>query len=157
MIEQVPHIDSLEIALDTPQHGWLPVRMVFGDYQLLMDASNVLNDPIAELIELTMFVKKESSSFRRVCLWLEPSGYAIDVKHSGPQRLLITILFDKEFIPPMNNTHMKEEYCCSVYQNTLYKSLIESLNLWLTSNSKTISEHWAPNTVDYIREIQKIE
>ena len=157
MIEQVPHIESLEISLGTPHHGWLPVRIVLGDYQLFADASNVLNDPISELIELTMFVKKMSSSFRRVCFWLEPAGYAIDVKHTGPQRILITILSDKDFFPPMNNAHMKEEYCCSVSQYTLYKALIESLNQWLLSNSKNVVEHWAPETVDYKGEIQRLE
>lgn len=155
MNERVPHIDSLKITLDTPRHGWLPVGIKLGNYQLLANASNVFNDPISELIELAIFVKKGGSSFRRVCLWLEPAGYAIDVKLSGHQRLLITILFDQDFIPPMNNTHMKEEYCCSVSPKTLYKALSDSLNQWFLCNFKTNEKHWAPDK-DYNHELQMI-
>ncbi|MBP7808149.1 MAG: hypothetical protein KA163_02540 [Bacteroidia bacterium] len=64
---------SLSISFGTPEHGWLPVDLNFGDYNINFDASDVLNDPVNELCETILGLQNNKSG--EITWWLEPGAY----------------------------------------------------------------------------------
>jgi hypothetical protein len=154
----VPKVDNFEITIGSPHYGWLPIRIILGNYHLDLEASNVLNDPLAELIDWVTFVKEGVSGFRRVCFWLEPGGYALDVQLREEQSVVITVLFAKDFFfPPMANSHLKEKYRCLVPKKMLLDALILCLAQWIETESNTMGEHWTSNIEYYRQHIQQLK
>jgi hypothetical protein len=105
-------VNGLELVLSPPRHGWVDVSLRLGDFELICSASTVLNDPLAELLDLASFARDGHSGFRRACFWLEPEGYAVDLKSLNASDVMLTILHDKTFVPPMANRQMKQVYRC---------------------------------------------
>jgi hypothetical protein len=63
-------------------------------------ASNVMNDPVGSFLDLFEFSIEPKDPGPRVCLWLEPSGYAIDVLPTDePNRCALRISYAKDFLP----------------------------------------------------------
>lgn len=88
---------KLLFTLGTPEHGWLPAELYYGDFYLPIDASDVLNDPAEELFH--MVTKIQDKEQRRITWWLEPAAYFFDVEKSGEDitlRILETIDLDLE-------------------------------------------------------------
>ncbi len=95
-------IERISLALGTPEHGWLPLRLQLNDFVLEEQISNVLNGPLSELIEAVAFCQPPLVGSHRVCLWLEPEGYALDfIAGAAPDRCIVRVSFDKDFFPPM--------------------------------------------------------
>jgi len=95
-------IARIDLALQPPRHGWLPLRLELGSFVVECVASNVLNDPLDELIEAVAFCKAPLVGHHRICLWLEPEGYAVDIVPSASSdHCIIRVSFDASFVPPM--------------------------------------------------------
>lgn len=74
---------KLLFTLGTPEHGWLPAELYYGNFYLPIDASDVLNDPAEELLHVvTQLQDKEQ---RRVTWWLEPAAYFFDFTKNGEE------------------------------------------------------------------------
>jgi len=98
--------NKISISLGTPEHGWLPVVFRYKDFQIDFDASNVLNDPIEELMDVTM--KLQDNEVKRITWWLEAPAYFFDItKNKNNFRLSISYsddLFDKVTEPQLLHT-----------------------------------------------------
>lgn len=67
---------ELLFTIGIPEYGWLPAELHYGDFYLLIDASDVLNDPLEELLLVVTQLKHKEQ--RRVTWWLEPAAYFFD-------------------------------------------------------------------------------
>lgn len=86
-------LTDMELAIGTPQHGWLPVSLTVGSLHHEFNASNVLNDPFAEFLAAAVWAIDADYSFpvlppninqpvvtedsRCVHLWLEPTWHIL--------------------------------------------------------------------------------
>lgn len=80
---------KLSFTLGTPEYGWLSVDLHYQDLQLSFDASDALNDPVEEL--LNVLTKLRDKEQRRVTWWLEPGAYFFDFEKSGEEITLSII------------------------------------------------------------------
>ncbi|MFT3793999.1 hypothetical protein [Flavobacterium sp.] len=109
---------SIAITFGEPEHGWLPVDFSYRDFRLHFTASDVLNDPMAELY--SALVSLDSTAPQNITWWLEPEAYFFELEkeashfsltitetenlHNGkmPKRQLIKITgTEKEIIAPL--------------------------------------------------------
>src|SRR6476646_5794970 len=125
-------IDHLALALGRPSAGWLPVHLQLGDFVLDCAASNVLNDPVEELLDLLEYAVDPRGPSPRVCFWLEPEGYAIDVEPlSAVDRRIIRIGYAPSFVPPMTGKQMSPRWEGELEAAQLASVLFASLSTLL--------------------------
>jgi hypothetical protein len=105
-------------------------------------ASNVLNDPVEELIDLLVFAERSSSGSRRVCFWYEPSGTAMDVHPCGRDRLLVTLSEAVNFTPPMTGRPAQEVWRGLLTRRTIASALRDALQAWTSDHEEKIRSDW---------------
>ena len=121
-------MDRFRLALGRPQHGWLPFRLEIGDFILEDSASFVLNDPLAEWLDLLECCIRPCRGPARVCLWLEPAGYAVDlVASEQAEQVELRVYFDPSFIPPMRERSMSLQFEGVVRRSTVAAGLVAGL------------------------------
>ncbi|MBK0402151.1 hypothetical protein I5M27_04095 [Adhaeribacter sp. BT258] len=89
--------NRISIKFEKPEYGWLPVVFSHNDFKIDFHASNVLNDPIDELIYVT--TKLQNYETKRITWWLEVPAYFFDIS-KNPNNYSLAIsktddLFDK--------------------------------------------------------------
>lgn len=101
--------DQFRLGLGRPTHGWLPFRLELASVVIDDAASNVLNDPVDELLDLLAYSLSPSGTEPRVCFWLEPAGYALDVctAAGSAELFIVRLFFDDGFVPPMRGRTMQ--------------------------------------------------
>ncbi len=77
--EAPKHVGIVSIELQPPRNGWLPFALQLDEYRLEEAGSSILNDPLRELVEAGSFLARGEIGTRRVFIWVEPAGYAIDL------------------------------------------------------------------------------
>jgi hypothetical protein len=121
-------VSHVRLLLLPPKHGWLPVRFELDDFIVDDAASNVLNDPVAERMDLLPSSVAPALHGPCVCFWLEPDGYAIDVlRASAPFRSVLRTYYDSNFVPPMQTREMSARFECEVETQTLSSALLAGL------------------------------
>jgi hypothetical protein len=75
--------EKLKIEFGQPEHGWLPVDMRHGDFELNFEASDVPINPIDQLISGIRQITKGIST--EVWWHLEPAGYYFDFDIKGDE------------------------------------------------------------------------
>jgi hypothetical protein len=97
------------LGLGRPTHGWLPFRLELAGVVIDDAASNVLNDPVDELLGLLAYSLTPRGTEPRVCFWLEPAGYALDActVAGSADRFIVRLFFDESFVPPMRRHTMQ--------------------------------------------------
>ena len=93
-------ISDVELSFGEPEHGWLPIDVRIGEFKFGDLASNVLNDPLEEFLELRAFLLGEMLGRHLVSLWLEPAGYLVEVTRIDGARASFTVWFEEDFVPP---------------------------------------------------------
>lgn len=122
-------VDHARLLLSPPKHGWMPIRLELDEFVIEDAASNVLNDPLAALIEMFRFSVTPMSTGERVCLWLEPDGYAIDVlRTSVGTRSVLNVYYDRDFVPPMQKHQMARRFECELDTEVLCAALFAGLS-----------------------------
>lgn len=66
-----------QLDLVHPRAGWLDVTLARGDRRDQFAASAVLNDPVAELVELALFITRGERGEIAARFWLEPDWYEL--------------------------------------------------------------------------------
>ena len=80
----------IELRFDPPSHGWLTLRLTAADKTVVINASDVPNNPLQELIAA---VEAAASGMESSVWWhLEPDGYFMSFKPLGSE-----IQFNLEF------------------------------------------------------------
>lgn len=107
---------SISIILRTPDYGWLPVTFRYQEFNLDFYASNVLNDPVEELLDIAYELKDKEK--KRITWWREAPAYFFDVEKNG------------------------NSYCLTISETTdlLKKTAENKLILTITGTEKEIIE-----------------
>ena len=150
---QIPEITEVSFEFQPPRHGWLPLSIRLDQFALDLHASAVSNDPLKELIDWGQYVLDGTTGFRRVCFWLEPNGYALDVFASRLGLVKLRVASEESFHPPMATFPMKTEFACLVQRNRLAIGLYHSLSRFLDSAQSGLREHWHADSSHYARRI----
>jgi hypothetical protein len=149
--------DVFQLDLGQPTHGWWPIQIHLCDYRLSVPASNVLNDPISELIDLADFATFPRSGLRRVCLWEEPSGYVLDGWHLGPSRMAIAIYLASDLVPPMTTLSATSVYQCVVPPKVIGLVLVTALSNALRDNEAALAAHWRVSPSGYLERLLHLQ
>jgi len=73
----------IELRFDPPSHGWLTLRLTAADKTVVIDASDVPNNPLQELIAA---LEAAASGMESSVWWhLEPDGYFMNFKPVGSE------------------------------------------------------------------------
>jgi hypothetical protein len=75
--------EKLKIVFGQPEHGWLPVDLRHGDFQLQFMASDVPVNPIGLLISAIRQITKGMET--EVWWHLEPEGYYFNFDRAGDE------------------------------------------------------------------------
>ncbi|MGH1344882.1 MAG: hypothetical protein ACRBN8_25205 [Nannocystales bacterium] len=96
---------AVELSFGQPEHGWMPVDLRIGEFTFRTKASNVLNDPLADFLELRVFVLGEMLGHHLVSLWLEPAAYIVEVTRVDQTLASVKVWFEEDFVAPkLRNT-----------------------------------------------------
>lgn len=116
------------LVLRPPKHGWLPLRLELDEFVLEKKASETLNSPVKSLLDLFEFTLAPTPQGPRVCVWLEPDGYAIDVSSAAEgDRCELRISYDRTFIPPVGGPDMTAIFEGELETATLRSALSAAL------------------------------
>lgn len=127
--------NSISIIFGEPSHGWLPVKFIHKEFKLDLDASDVLNDPVAELYDAVMNINYGRQS--KITWWLEPYTYFFRLQFNEKEYTLT--------ITEARDIDGKEEdtYKCSGNYNEIIKPCINAI---LALYSRPIKkDHWPYN------------
>jgi hypothetical protein len=86
---------KISITLGTPEYGWLPVAFRYKDFQIDIDASNVLNDPIDEINYV--ITQLQDNETKRITFWLEAPAYYFDITKNGNE-FTLTISYSDDLL-----------------------------------------------------------
>jgi hypothetical protein len=104
--------EKLRIEFGTPEHGWLPVKIAFNDFNLEFEASDVPANPIEQSI---LSLRSVIKGIKAEVWWhLEPEGYFLEFKKFDDDYTLST------FFAKSENSDRKMEFKV----NGSYESLI---------------------------------
>lgn len=135
-------------TLGSPKHGWLPMRVCVGGLAFEVEASNVLNDPVAELIVLL-----EASIWPAwIWIWEEPGGYTVRAIGVGDGAIEVALWKEGDLHvgrhwptrPPMAEARL------SPLELT---ALREHLEAWAIEHADAIGEHWSE--ADYVGRLRR--
>ena len=105
--------------------------MTIGGFDALFRASNVLNDPIEELLDMAIFTMAGQSGMRRACLWMEPEGYAVEARPINAAKVGVRVYYDESMVPPGLSPDSTEIYGGAqpriALATALYKGLADLL------------------------------
>jgi hypothetical protein len=128
----MPAINRIKLSLGLPEHGWLPFCLELDDFQIEDEASNVLNDPFAELLDLLDCSLHPGKQTTHVHFWLEPDGYAIEVTaNTRTPQLAIRVYYGTRFYPPERTETMNLVHEGEVHRNRLTNALIEAFTQFI--------------------------
>ena len=98
-------MQRIRVQHEPPSHGWLPILLEASGHSVTIDASDVPNNPIQELIEAI----DQAASGAQSCVWwhLEPDGYFMQFTPSRDE-----IEFKLSFSP--NSAHSQSKEVLSV-------------------------------------------
>lgn len=107
--------------------GWLSVSMSIGGFDADFPASEVLNDPIEELLDMAIFAVTGRSGLRRVCFWLEPKGYTVEIRPFSAEAVGVRVYYDEDMLPPGLSPDAIEIHRGSEPRKALAAALYEGL------------------------------
>ena len=107
-------MDNFAITFEPPAHGWLPVQLRIGTKRFDFAASDVLNDPIAELSNACVQLLSGSS-----CLttnwWLEPDWHTLKfdtTANSSELHVTLGYLADENALNPESEHRVTVRTVC---------------------------------------------
>lgn len=135
-------LTHIEFSFKPPRNGWLPFRLSLGDCVIEDTASNVLNDPLAELIDAAMSPPSRVASIR-ICFWLEPAGYALDLLQADePDLSVLRLSYDDSFVPPMRHSDMTIKQEALLESRLIRTALVSGLVAFGRSADTAALEKW---------------
>ncbi len=75
--------NKFSIDFGTPDHGWLPLELVYGDFELKLDVSDVPVDPMVQLCDALIQLSKGIQTPDQIIWHLEPYCFYLQLKQSG--------------------------------------------------------------------------
>lgn len=71
--------NKLKLLFGTPEHGWLPLTLEYGNFKLELDVSDVPMDPMRQLCDALIQLLKGIKTPDKVMLHLEPYCYYLQL------------------------------------------------------------------------------
>ena len=93
----------IKIEFGIPEHGWLPTKLNYRDYQLELEISDVPLDPMVQLCDTLIQISKGIKEPNRIIWHLEPYCYYLQLMITDGQ-YKATILESDEFDSPIKIT-----------------------------------------------------
>jgi hypothetical protein len=143
------------MILRPPRHGWLPYCLRLGTFELVGDALGVLNDPVLELANCVEALASGRPDRARICLWSEPSGYAVDVETAPNADVAVTVWSDEDFVPPMKRRPMLQEWSGMLPRAALEAEFRSVLSRWLENIDDTALKHWCHAPAEYREQLRR--
>ena len=153
MLSSLPQISlatRLQVELRDPGVGGLGFRLVLDEFELNERASGVSNDPLEELIDMGLFLARGGSGMRRVCIWLEPEGFAVDAWNLGNELAQVLVSKDGSFVPPMSAYGLEEVSRHLVERTSLAQCIEEEVGRLLRENEVGL-RRWCRGLAWYVR------
>lgn len=72
---------DFDISIDKPEHGWLPVRITMRGESFGFAASDVLNNPVQEMVDGVATLERGEPL--KITWWLEPAVYELTTMAEG--------------------------------------------------------------------------
>lgn len=117
------------LRLGEAHKGWVLLELGLGLYRLRSDPSRLLNDPVEELLDVAFHSLTPPRLDRRVLLWEEPCGYAIECEPSvGGVR--ITVRGAKSFFPPRFPDDAPVEHVCVLKTCDRARAIVDGIRGW---------------------------
>lgn len=131
---------SIILNFGEPEHGWLPVDLHYEEFKIEFDASDVLNDPIEELLNALLNI--ENGGSKQITWWLEPAAYYFYLEKDNSNYTLSILETEN-----INNSDDKREIVKTIEGN--YNQVIAPIRKSILEfSSKTYEEkHW-PYSID---------
>jgi hypothetical protein len=85
---------AIELSLEEPRHGWVPVRLSLAAQLFEFEASDVLNNPVQELADAIRKITQGEAA--EVIFWLEPATYYLQIRPTG-ENVETTVLSSPQF------------------------------------------------------------
>ena len=115
---------QMEMSIGTPRHGWLPISMTLGSKRHDIRASNVLNDPFAELLAAAVWAVDGDYRFpvvpanvnqpivtsdsHCVHLWLEPVWHTLRLSRvADPTHLQVTLFLNHDSVSRVHEDDLR--------------------------------------------------
>lgn len=155
---------GLTIDLGAPRHGWLPVRWSCGGDETEVAASAVLNDPVAECIDLLRLVASPNPGTQRVCLWLEPAAWVFEFtvvrdpatlgspvapSRFAGERVAVAGTREEHLAPPFAGRPLAMIPRGEWDRRRFYRVLRSTLTRFLDEHGGLLSEHWRATSEAY--------
>lgn len=93
----------IKIEFGIPEHGWLPIKLNYRDYQLELEISDVPLDPMVQLCDTLIQISKGIKEPNRIIWHLEPYCYYLQLMITDGQ-YKATILESDELDSPTKIT-----------------------------------------------------
>jgi hypothetical protein len=123
--------------------------MRIGRFVAQFEASDVLNDPIEELLDLAIFSIAGRSGMRRVCFWMEPEGFAVEIWPTHAVTVGVRVYYDESMVPPGLSPDTARIHQCAVQRRALATALYEPLSdllEWRGETARVESDRlWNPS------------
>ncbi len=135
----------ISLSLGLPHHGWLPISFSAGGFAWEWHASGVLNDPVWEFLGLLLALGQRSRLDKRICVWLEPDGYALDFATQRPRQttpVKLDIGYSDSFVPPMRHNEVEPLGSVELDADALYREFMSSLSSFLQDYGGELRRHW---------------
>lgn len=72
--------NTLTIKFGKPEHGWLPTKLSYNDFELSLDISDVPVDPMLQLCDSLIQITKGIKKPDRILWHLEPYCYYLQIE-----------------------------------------------------------------------------
>ncbi len=133
------------LSIEYPQNGWLPIRVKFDEFQVETVASNVLNDPVIELIDVLRLCWSTSGGTERVVLWEEPFAWIVDfgcdANESGCR---IRVSSCRHWSGPDSGSEIAHKFETLIDRALVAKAIASTVNSWLRRIHEKDRVEWNP-------------
>lgn len=135
---------TMSLELGEPGHGWLPAKLIVGDSTWVCSASDGGNDPLAELIELMRTLATGTTVNTRVCFWLEPEAYSLDVAPARAEvdTIELEVGFSRDFFPCASKAMDESLARVTLDRGATYRMLMSVLTGFLEEHGRRLQAHW---------------
>lgn len=143
-------VQEIYFGFGRPMAGWLPVELKLDTFRISDQASDVLNDPIDQLLHLLGCCLKPGPWEALVFFWLEPSGYIIEASKKAETELVLVQISTGERFQQLPTSREILIFVGEIPVSKLRRALIEGFEkLFQGSVDSTAAWTAGPSWAEY--------
>lgn len=134
----------MRVDLGAPRHGWMNVALDLGDVKVTACASNVLNDPVEELIQVIRAVQERHVGAPVVVrLWEEPAGYILEFDPTRDASVCVAVWRESALFGGQADSGREVVARCRVAASVVAHQIRLAVTRWVSDHRTVIPEHWS--------------